>query len=79
MPIAENIGLRKQSSRKEVMADQSPLTLAVGASGRFAGMVVPELEKRGAMRSPHNARSLLPILRGRLGDGIFLLRRQGGK
>jgi hypothetical protein len=79
MPIAENIGLRKQSSRKEVMADQSPLTLAVGASGRFAGMVVPELEKRGA-RSPHNARSLRPILYGgRLDDGIFLLQRQGGK
>jgi len=30
------------------MADQSPLILAVGASGKFAGMVVPELVKRGA-------------------------------
>jgi uncharacterized protein YbjT (DUF2867 family) len=30
------------------MADQSPLILAVGASGRFAGLVVPELAKRGA-------------------------------
>lgn len=30
------------------MSDKLPLILAIGASGKFAGMVVPELTKRGA-------------------------------
>lgn len=30
------------------MSESKPLILVVGATGRFAGSVVPELEKRGA-------------------------------
>ena len=40
---------RLLSRRKRLMASKNlPLILAIGAAGKFAGMVVPELTKRGA-------------------------------
>jgi uncharacterized protein YbjT (DUF2867 family) len=44
-----NGGVSLLSRRKRLMASKNlPLILAMGAAGKFAGMVVPELAKRGA-------------------------------
>jgi uncharacterized protein YbjT (DUF2867 family) len=44
-----NDGVSLLSRRKRLMASENlPLILAIGAAGKFAGMVVPELAKHGA-------------------------------
>ena len=47
-PVLRLVGPVTGNPERLMMSGKLPLMLAVGAAGKFVGMVVPELKKRGA-------------------------------
>jgi hypothetical protein len=52
------LGPATGSRERLTMSEKLPLILAIGAAGKFSGMVVPELTKRGASALTTNVREI---------------------